>query len=1282
VKRAWYREQDSAFGQLMLTLRTNIGLTQVGLAKLLGISRHAVAAWEAGRSYPTAEHLKTFIALGVKLQAFASGRRAEEIRALWHAAHQKVLLDEAWLQGLLSQQPSPRVEVAVEPTRGAAVLSTPPFTSDKGGIDETSRNEAWDASSRGFQVPQAFSGPRVDWGDALDVPSFYGREEELATLEQWIVQERCRVVSVLGLGGIGKSALAVRVMHRVAAHFEVVLWRSLRDAPGCEALLDECLQVLAPQPLPDLPDSLEGRLHLLMEQLRARRALLVLDNLEMLLEEGEGMGHMRAGYEGYGRLLRRVAQTEHQSCLLLTSREKPTDLVSLEGSRTPVRALRLSGLEREAGEQLLEEREMVGTASGREQLIERYGGNPLALKIVSQTIVELFGGEIALFLEQGEVVFGGVRELLGEQFDRLSVVEQTVMLWMAILREPVSIEELLSVLGTPLSRGQVLEAIEALRRRSLIERGKRRGSFTLQSVVLEYATAQLIAEAASEIEQGRLARLIEHGLTLATAREYVWQTQKRLIVAPLLGHLHSMYRGRDEVEERLLGLLDQLRARADYAQGYGPANLLALLREHRGHLRGLDLSQLVIRGASLQGVEMQDTTLAGVTVRDSTFTEAFAANRAVAISNDGTYWAAGGMRGEVRVWRQEGKLLHLAWQAHTDAVAALAFSPDGRTLATGSWDGFIKLWELERGALLWTSRHTDIIHCVAFSPDGHTLASGGDSATVRLWDASSGTHLQTLTGDSGPVYSVAWSPDGSLLANGSFDGIIRLWEMQGAQQGAGVRMLAGHTNWVYALAFAPDGRTLASGGWDRTVKLWDMASGRCLQTLSGHTRRVGTVVWSPDGRLLASCGRDETIWLWDIELGSYRTALHGHTADVRGLAFTPDSRSLLSGSTDGTLRVWDVESGQCVHIMQGYAVSLYDVAWSPAGPSSSPSSLSPLLPLPANNRQGGGSQLASAGTDRLVTIWAVADRTPLRVLRGHSWSIYGVTWSPDGRLLASSGWDSTVRLWDVSTGTCVQLLRDPDYIDTVFYGVAWSPDGQWLATGSYQQGVQVWEVTTGICRWVGRGLPTRVRRVEWSPDGTLLASCCDDGSVFLWEASHGRLRASLQGHRGMVMSVAWSPDGTWLASGGGGSDSEELFVWDVQSGERLHALSELGAVVYALAWSPTGVVLLSGGSDGMLRWWDLQHRECVRVRKAHQGAVQSLKSSPDGQRLASCGDDGVINVWDLQSGDLLQTLRRDRPYERLDITGIRGLTQAQKATLRALGAIEDAAFKQGGNPRT
>ena len=111
--------------------------------------------------------------------------------------------------------------------------------------------------------------------------------------------------------------------------------------------------------------------------------------------------------------------------------------------------------------------------------------------------------------------------------------------------------------------------------------------------------------------------------------------------------------------------------------------------------------------------------------------------------------------------------------------------------------------------------------------------------------------------------------------------------------------------------------------------------------------------------------------------------------------------------------------------------------------------------------------------------------------------------------------------------------------------------------------------------------------------------------------------------------------------------------------------------VLALDWSPRGELLVSGSSDGMLRWWDVQSGECVRTREAHQGAVQSLRISPDGRRLASCGDDGAIQVWDLESGELLRTLRRDRPYERLTITGVKGLTGAQKATLRALGAIED-----------
>src|SRR5207244_5713390 len=184
------------------------------------------------------------------------------------------------------------------------------------------------------------------------------------------------------------------------------------DAPPCWRAVCRCLC-----------------LSLLLEQLRSRRVLLVLDNLEVLLEEGEVLGRLRPGFEAYGHLLRQVAQTAHQSCLLLTSREKPAALRALEGSRTPVRSLRLSGLEATACEQLLAEHEVTGSPQERTRLGEIYAGNPLALTIVAETIADLFGGAIDQFLAGGTTIFGSITALLGEQWSRLSPQEQTVLSW-------------------------------------------------------------------------------------------------------------------------------------------------------------------------------------------------------------------------------------------------------------------------------------------------------------------------------------------------------------------------------------------------------------------------------------------------------------------------------------------------------------------------------------------------------------------------------------------------------------------------------------------------------------------------------------------------------------------------------------------------------------------------------------------------------------------------------------------------------------------------------------
>ena len=212
---------------------------------------------------------------------------------------------------------------------------------------------------------------------------------------------------------------------------------------------------------------------------------------------------MRPGFESFGRFLSLTAETEHQSCVLLTSREEPALLVPLEGSQASVRSLRLAPLDTGSCDKLLSEKELIGSAPDRMRLIEAYAGNPLALKIVAHTIVDLFDGEIAPFLEQGEVIFGGVRNLLEEQFHRLSSLEQSLLLWLTVLREPATIDELLEVWAAPVSRARLLEALDALYRRSLIERGFKPHGFALQSLVMEYLTAWLITQATAEDPGGK-----------------------------------------------------------------------------------------------------------------------------------------------------------------------------------------------------------------------------------------------------------------------------------------------------------------------------------------------------------------------------------------------------------------------------------------------------------------------------------------------------------------------------------------------------------------------------------------------------------------------------------------------------------------------------------------------------------------------------------------------------------------------------------------------------------
>jgi len=1097
-------------------------------------------------------------------------------------------------------------------------------------LDETPSPE----SSRPTGAAAVALKAQIDWGESPDISLFYGRSQESDTLRQWIEQDRCRLVSVLGMGGMGKTSLAAKVINELQTDVDFIIWRSLRNAPPLNALLEDLVPFISNQQ--EEICSLPRFVH----WLRQARCLVILDNVETLFKGGERAGQYHDGYENYGELLSVVGQANHQSCLLLTSREKPAEVATLSEANPAVQVLQLEGSP-EAALALVDAKQLTGSQADKERLCDRYDHSPLSLQIISSSIRDVFDGEISLFLEEDALLFNGARKLLDVQFERLSTLEQTVMAWLAINRDWTTIAELKADIYPSCYKTKLIEALESLCWRSLIQR--RGNAYTQQPVIMEYVTDRLVEQISEELtapdcfhsQPPKSLSVVAYALLKTTVKDFVREAQERLILRTVADQLKKFLATPEKTILDHLKVLQSLQA-----TGYSAGNLINLAWALGMDFSGLDLSQLTIYHAYLQDVILQEVNFAYSIFKEAAFNQPLDPICRLVYAPDGSMFATGEGAGRIIVWRAADQRPILAIDdASTSWIMALDFIHNGKRLVSEGNPGEINIWDVATGQLVnvlkghtgivWTmetspngdllvsasfdtdlivwdlntyelrhrlTKHTQQINSATFSPDGQQIASVSVDRTLRIWDAQTGKLLAVWDCETEP-HCVSFNPDGKSLATGHNDGKIKIWNLQ---TGDTILVFQAHQYWIPSMAFSPCGNYLASGSTDATTKLWNSKTGQLLRTSKVYTSLVWSLAFSPDGQYLAVGSNDHTIRLWQMPKKRLFKTLQGVSCWVNSVCFHPTAALVASASSDYKVRLWNTETGALTRTLEGHSDGVSGVAISPCG-----------------------KKVVGSGLDGTINVWDVETGQLLTSLRGHNFAVECVDFSPDGLLLLSGSFDQTLRLWDVASG---KLIRTIQAHDGWIFSACFSPDGQWFASTGIDGVLKLWNTATGelIVSWESQQVSTWT--VGFSPDGQTLASGGDDGTIKLWHAKTGELLRVFEGHQAIVWATDFSPDGSLLASG---SDDQTVNLWNAHTGELLQTL------------------------------------------ELHQGRVNSLSFTPDGKMLATGSADETIRLWRVATGECLMTLRAPRPYENMNITDVQGLTEAQKESLKALGAVEN-----------
>ncbi|MDX2759258.1 AAA family ATPase [Streptomyces europaeiscabiei] len=1067
---------------------------------------------------------------------------------------------------------------------------------------------------------------------------FFGRAQEMNELTELMRRREHPLLVISGIGGVGKTALAVQCARSVEVSFRQTAWLSMLAMPTVEQLA-QYLEASLPEGTP--PSNRRATaVDRVIDRLERIPTLLVLDNFESLLESGNA-GGFRPGQEEYTRLLRRLSGLSlSHSVVILTSREVPEPVSLLRRQTSRVRVYEVSGLRHDEVRELADG---MGLSAARDELAvlhKAYGGNVLALQLAASHILDVCGGDARLFIDTQAFVFGDVRRLIDEHLSRTSELERRVLTWLALAREPLPatyLARLLEDIDTP----AVSEAVASLVRRSLAIAS--RAGAEVHELIRGYLVQDFVSQCVKEIlHTGRAEVLDNYCIVDGRRPDYVRAAQQSENLAPLSERLRRLLSG-SRARRCLEQITESYRGSSpDSRRGYAITNVLLIRKSLGIETDHLDLSGVTIVAARLDEIELRGCDFSGSRFVDCSFSDNFGSVTAVAWSPDGSVCVAGTFEGRLRAWRSADMQVLVNVQAHSHWISAIRFVGESSdVIALACIDGSASLWDLRNPMQLhaWQA-HSRPARDLAVSASGRLAATVCEDGRLSVWALPQADLLFDLEVSASrlKVVSFVGEQEDRLLVAGD-DGEVQEVLLSERRR----RTIARTESWIRSLKVV-SADTVFAGCDDGTVIAFDpstegLASVRVVGT---HSSKVWAIDYDPHTELLASGGHDATINLWDVSrTGARARTLHAHSSWVRGIAFSPSGEHLLSASEDQSIKLWDTSSGHLTHSMVGYTQRAFCVVFRPPG-------------------------LISTHGNHAVCAWALERPEPVDIYAGHHDQVFKITADRLGTRIATGSDDGEVLLWgrrDVSSR--LELRHRLSHHDGWVGALAFDRTGQCLATGADDRRVVLTDVTTGQATKSWKAHAGRVSGLVFLTDGRLV-SCSEDGTACVWLPQGDTASLRVDGGVGPLYAVDADDEGAFFTAGADGV----IRQWSVADGALItEYTSDLDRQVWGVIVDSPSRTLFAACDDGMVRGWTIGEPECSIRFSGHTRQVWSVAIDPLSQHLATTGEDGTVRLWDVARGVQTAEFRSPGRYEGMRIVDAEGISLGQIRTLESLGAV-------------